>query len=475
MTPRAALLLAPVLLAGCAIPKAETAVTPIAGAQLGLGMAPAPRIDAEWWTALGDPQLDRVVADALSGNPSLDAATARVRLADAVLSTRRAENGPEVTLDANPQGARLSGRYTIPPPYAGTTRFIGTAGANLSWNLDLFGRQKAAIAGARASAQAAVLDATAARLMLAGSVVQTYLELYRAETQASIARRTITTREGTVRLVQVRIRNQLASRLDAEAATTLLAQARQALVRAEGARALAANALAQLAGRGADYAATIRPTALHLDTALPLPASVPADLLARRADVAAAQARIAAASAGRQVARRAFYPNVNLTALVGLQAVGIGNLFNLDAGTAGGGAAFHLPIFDSGRLRAGLAGAAAQLDVAIADYNATVVGAVREAADALARIAADDAERGRSREVVRGYAETGRLNAIRVRSGLDSRLDLVDNDVRLLDAELSDANLATDSVVARVQLIQALGGGYAPAATDGAASRDSSS
>ena len=448
------------LLAGCAVPASQTTVAPIAAPALGLSDPRPTVIAADWWRGFGDPQLDRLVADAVAGNPSLDAALARVTQAQAVLATNQADSGPDVTLDAQAQVARLSGRYTIPPPYAGTTRFVGTAAANLSWNLDLFGRQKAAIAGARASVRAAALDLAAARLALAGAVVQTYIDLERAEAQAGIATRTVATRENTLRLVNVRIRNKLGSKLDAQAATTLLAQARQALVRAQAGQVLAKNALAALAGRGVDYPATIRATALKLDAVLPLPATVPADLLARRADIAAAQARIEAAAAGRQVARRAFYPNVNLAALAGFQAVGLGNLLSLDAGTVGVGPAIHLPLFDNGRLKADLAGATAALDLATSSYNDRVVGAVREAADAVARIGALDADRARQAEVVRGYAETGRLNAIRVSSGLDSRLDLVDNDVRLLAAEQADADLAADAAQQRVQLVLALGGGF---------------
>ncbi|PTQ64355.1 NodT family efflux transporter outer membrane factor (OMF) lipoprotein [Sphingomonas sp. PP-CE-3G-477] len=448
------------LLAGCAIPASKTVVEPVSANALGLAPDAAPVIASDWWRSFGDPQLDRLVRDAVAGSPSLDAALARVAQAQAVLSTRRADNGPDVTLDAQEQLARLSGRYTIPPPYAGSTRFVGSTAANLSWNLDLFGRQKAAIEGARASVRAASLDVAAARMALSGAVVQTYIDLERAEAQAGIAQRTIATRQNSLKLVNVRIRNNLASKLDAQAATTLLAQARQALLRAQAAQVLAKNALAALAGRGADYPATIGATALRLDAALPLPKTVPADLLARRADIAAAQARIEAAAAGRQVARKAFYPNVNLAALAGFQAVGLGNLFSLDAGTVGVGPAVHLPIFDNGRLKADLAGATAALDLATADYNDRVIGAVREAGDAVARIGALDADRQRQREVVRGYAETGRLNAIRVSSGLDSRLDLVDNDVRTLAAEQADADLAADAAQQRVQLVLALGGGY---------------
>ncbi len=455
-----AVVIAAGLLAGCAVPESKPLVTPLAAPALGLSATPAPTIAADWWRGFGDPQLDRLVDDAVAGNPSLDAALARVAQARAVLATRDAENGPNVTLDASEQVARLSGRYTIPPPFAGSTRFIGSTAANLSWNLDLFGRQKAAIESARASVRAAALDVAAARLTLSGAVVQTYVDMARAEMQAGIAQRTIATRENSLRLVNVRIRNNLSSKLEAQAAATLLAQARQALLRSQAAQVLAKTALAALAGRGVDYPATIGPTAIRLDAALPLPRAVPADLLARRADIAAAQARIEAAAAGRQGARRAFYPNVNLAAMAGFQAVGLGNLVSLDAGTAGVGPALHLPLFDNGRLKAELAGSTALLDAATADYNDRIVGAVREAADALARIGALEADRVRQREVVRGFAETGRLNAIRVSSGLDSRLDLVDNDVRTLEAEQADANLAADAAQQRIALVLALGGGF---------------
>jgi NodT family efflux transporter outer membrane factor (OMF) lipoprotein len=457
---RLGVLLASAALAGCAIPASKPELIPKPDTALGLSAVAAPAIDSEWWNSFGDPQLDRLVTDALAGNPSLDAALARVRQASAILAARRADNGPNVAFDANPQVARLPGHYNIPPPFAGTVRFVGTAQAGLNWDLDLFGRQKAVIEQARASTRAAELDVTAARLALAGSVVQTYVDLARAEQQEAIAQRTIATREGSLRLVQVRIRNKLASKLDSEAAETLLAQARQALVRAQSARALAANALAALAGRGADYPATITPATLHFDAALPLPATIPADLLSRRPDIAAALARIDAASAGRLAARRAFYPDVNLSALVGLQAIDVGSFFSGDAVTAGVASAIHLPIFDNGRLKAGLTGATAEVDLAIADYNERVIGAVREASDALTRIDSLQADRARQREIVRGFTETGRLNKIRVSSGLDSRLDLVDNDVRQLEAEQADINLSADAAAQRVALVLALGGGF---------------
>lgn len=449
-------------LAGCAAPATRQAVAPIAPAALGLSGAPSPAIAPDWWRAFADPQLDRVVADATAGGPTLDVALARVAQAEAGLAARRAETGPDLALTGQVQAARLSGRFTIPPPIAGSVRVLGTAAVNLGYNLDLFGRQRAAVVQAGAAADAARLDAASAQLALAGAVVQAYLDLARAEVQAGIARRTIATRQAALRLVEAQRRNRLASGVQTAAAETLLTQAEQALTRAQGARALAANALAALAGRGPDYAAALGAARPDLSAGLPLPAAVPADLLGRRADIAAARARIEAAQAGRQVARRAFLPNINLGALVGLQAVGLGNFLSLDAGAVGVGPALSLPLFDNGRNRAGLAGAVAGVDAAIADYNGRVVAAAREAADALAQVANLRALAAEQDSVLAGLRRTARLNQVRVGAGLDSKLGLVDTDVRLLEAEQAQADLSTAAAQARVQLVLALGGGFAP-------------
>ncbi|MGN6377059.1 MAG: efflux transporter outer membrane subunit [Sphingomonas sp.] len=451
------------LLAGCAVPNVKVAVAPVAPASLGLGPDAAPQVAADWWTALGDPQLNRIVADALSGSPTLASAMARARLAQATLAGADAARRPQVTADASEQFQRLSNVYIYPPPYGGTFRWVGQAQANLSWDLDFWGRQADAITQARQSAEAAALDYDAARLALAGSVVQTYVELARAERQIALAQSTVDQRDHAVSLARVRVKSQLSSDIDVRASETLLAQARQALVQAQGQRETVIHALALLAGKGADYYGTIQPTRLKLDAVLPLPGTLPADLLARRPDVLSAKAQIAAAAAGRQVARKAYYPDVNLMALAGLQALGIGNLFSSSASTYGAGAAVHLPIFEGGKLKADYQGVTARVDAAIASYNQTVLGAVRETADALTRVQTLSNDLAQQQSAANGLAEVQRLNAVRVSTGLDSRLDLIGSDVRLLAARQETVNLQADKAVAQIQLLVAVGGGFVPA------------
>jgi NodT family efflux transporter outer membrane factor (OMF) lipoprotein len=429
-------------LAACVPHDVHRATKPLAPIALGLTGPATPVIDQRWWVSLGDPQLTQIIDDALVGNPSLDSALARLREARAAVRNAEAATKPNASFGADILAARVSRNFL---PVGGDDKVdtIGLVNANLGWNLDLFGKQAAAIRAARSTAQAYALDVSAARLALASSICQAYVNLTLAEQQAKIAQDTIGTRQRTLHLVQVQVRNKLASQLQIEAANTLLAQAQEALVVAQRNRALATHALAALAGKGADYAAAVQPSHLSVDSAAPLPAVLPADLLSRRPDIAAALARIDAARAGRQVAKRAYYPNVDLMGLVGFQALGLGNLFSLDAVTAGAGPAVTLPLFEGGKLRAGLERATAEADRATADYNDSVVSAVRE-------------------NVVRGFSETKRLNNIRIQSGLESRLDTVDTDIRLLDARLADINIAAAAATQRVALIVALGGGFVP-------------
>ncbi|MEZ5689926.1 MAG: efflux transporter outer membrane subunit [Caenibius sp.] len=464
------------LLAACAGNLAEPRLAPVTSSDMGLGGETAPAIPAAWWTDMGDAQLDRIMSDALESSPDLSMAMARLDAARATLDMRRSDGRPQVDVDGDEQRTRLSEHYIIPPPYGGSTQWMGQIQANLSWTLDFWGKQATAVRQASASAKAAALDADAARLALTGAVAQTYVELVRAERIIAVTRTRIAERQNALQLTNARVRARLASQLDAEAVRTELSRAEQELVRAQSQRSLAVHALAALAGRGVDYYDTIGPATLNLDSALPVPTVLPADLLARRPDIAAALARIEAARQGRELARKAYYPDINLAGLVGVQALGLDKLFTGGAVTYGGGAAIHLPIFNGGRLRAEHGRATADLDTAIADYNGQVVRAVRDAADALTSVSSSADDLTAQRNITHGLSETRRLNRIRMNSGLDSRLDIVASELRLLEAEVATANLEAESVLARIRLLVALGGDFptsAPASSSNPPERKS--
>jgi len=454
-------LMGALLLGGCvSTPSTTPSEVALKGETLGLGALPAPVVADTWWTALGDPQLNGLVEQALKGNPSLAAALARVRAAQSDLSEARAATYPQVTYDAQDVRQRFSKNYIIPPPYGGTWQWFGTEGANLSWNLDFFGKLDSQVARARAGAHAAGLDATAARLMLAGTVAQAYVGLWRAYVLIDVAQETVTQRQGIASLTHGRVKAGLDTTASDKQASALLALAREDLTRATAAREVAVHAIAALIGRGADAYDINRP---QLNAAaLALPKVLPADLLARRADIAAAQARIETAFQGREIARKAYYPDVNLIALAGTAAIGFNNLFSLSSAQYGGGAAIHLPIFDAGRLDAQFAGATANLDAAVADYNEAVVTAVRQTADALTDLKSLEAQAGDQKIALSDAQASFDLARERYRSGLSPQQTALDTQSLLLQARQQNAALAADTLSARVTLLMAIGGGFKP-------------
>lgn len=452
-------LVAATLLAGCAaVPHVQPQVAELAPQAVGLDAGTA-TIAADWWTAFGDPQLDRLVGMGLAGNPSLDQALARVRLAEAQVEVEHAGLLPHVNGSAQVNRAHI-GSKLLPPPIGGSSANLALAGGSLSWDLDLFGRQRAAVRQAGASADAARLDVATARLMLSVSIAQTYVGLARAERLIEVADGFVATRQRALGFTQSRIKNQLASKFNLDQAQTLLAEAQQARTQAVQQRDVLVHALAALAGRGADFYPQIAKPTLALDRAPTVPELLPADLLGRRPDLLAGQARIEVAVQGRKVARAAFLPDVSISALGGLAAIGLGNVFTGGAGSYAAGPALSVPIFEGGRLRAQYKGATADLDGAVASYNDAVLGAVRDASDAVSNVRSTDQDLADEARIVQGLRDTVTLDQVRTRTGLGSQLDAVDSGFRLLEAEQNLVTLQADALTRRIQLVAALGGGF---------------
>jgi len=461
-----AALLAGTLLSGCAtIPKDQGQLHPRSAAELGLTDTSPATIAPDWWHALGDPQLDRIIADTLAGNPSLDEASARMRVAHTLIGNFKAGLLPQASAGANFTDERLSNKYIYPAPLGGSWKWMSNAEVDLSWSLDLAGRQHAILRAVKAVSASDNLQTAATRVSLSGAVAQAYLNLARAEAQARLAREFVASREASLKLIEARRAANLATEQDSAAARTLLAEARQALVRADGGRATMVHALAALAGRGPDYYATIQPASLRPDAALPVPDALPADLLGRRADLLALRKMVEASSAGKDIAKADFYPDVNLRAFIGAQALGIGSLFTGQALTGGFGPAVHLPIFSGGAISARYRAAIAGADVSIAQYNGAVVNAVKEAADALSQVETNRADAAQQVVIIAGLQKTVDLDRVRLSSGLGTRFDLLNSGERLLAARQAQVDLAADGALARVHLLVALGGGFTPITT----------
>ena len=459
------------LLAACVPEGIVPQQTQIPGNTLGLGEEPAPKIETGWWSSLGDPTLDRLMGDAFAHNPTLGEAMARLRSAKAGMEEANAQLYPHVNFDAQDQYTRFSNHYIIPPPYGGTWRWYGTIQGDLSWELDFWGKQAAGLDKAKSMQESARLDHDAARLAISGAVVEAYINLDRAYKLADIAAQTERDRAGTVTLTKRRVTDGLDSQVEEQEAEALLAQASQARIAADSERDIMVHALAALIGRGADaYASIGRPT-LKLDAALPLPHALPADLLSRRPDILAAQARIDAAISERKVAKAAFYPNIDLLASAGWAAIGLGPLFKPESAQYGGGPAIHLPLFDAGELRAQYSGAVADIDYAVADYNGTITSAVKDTSDALTRIRSIQSQRAEHELELAAAEKAYRLAQTRYRVGLSNQITLLDVENTVFNARQGEVSLASDSAIQRVTLLLAVGGDFQPAASMQSASR----
>ena len=459
------------LLCACATPpRGEQQQAGVRDSNLGLAgaaLAPAPE---RWWQDFGDAQLDRLIDQALTDNPGLAQASARLRLAEAQAQAARAAQLP---------GAKLTGgetRLKIPSGFpqaiaGGQTVWLGDLGAVLSWDLDLWGEHADTAAKTRALAEAARLDIDDARLLLAGALVQSYIDLYRSYALADIAERAEAQRANILNIARRRLAAGLDTRVELREAEGALPQARLALTQAQSAQALAIHQLAALGGQGAAaYAAISRPQ-LNLDAALPLPAELPVNLLARRPDVIAAHERIDAADAGKRAAKAAFYPNITLTALAGFASFSLRDLISAQSFGYGAGPGLSLPLFDGGRLRAQYRGSEAGLDQAVASYDDTVVRAVRQAADQLSLIDALGTELGQQRESLQAAEEAYRLAEERYRAGLAGYLTVLNAETEVLNERRQQVDLSTSLALARVSLLLAVGGSFQSPPTHDVAAR----
>ncbi len=446
-------------LVGCAVGPAHPRHAALLQAtSAGLAQVPMPTIAARWWRTFGDPQLDRLVDMALADSPSMADALARLQIAQSAADAAGSGLGPRIRGGLAEQRERLSARSFYPPPYAGGTYWDGSADAALTWNIDFWGRQRDRITAAEREARAGVFAVRGSRLALESALIAQYLELDRAYAQLDMVRLAAASRRRLEALSRARVAAGLDTGIEQRTARAAVEDAqveeRDALVRVD----LAQHRLAAIAGRGADFYATITRPALRADACVAPPSALPADLLLRRGDIAIALAHVQARSSLAHAARRAAYPDINLRLFTGLSAFGLQQLLSAPARTMGAGVAVGLPIYDGGRLRAEVSGANAAVDVAIADYNATVLGAVRDVADQLTLLDSLANQIGDARGRLVSLTDVLRLTERRRDVGLVSDMQVVDADLRVQAARRSLLGLEAADRQAQVALVVALGG-----------------
>jgi NodT family efflux transporter outer membrane factor (OMF) lipoprotein len=417
-------------------------------------------VDQAWWTNFGDPQLDALVNEALAGSPDIAAAAARVAQAEALVQQAGAAELPSLTADGVVGGTKQSYNMGIPPAFVprgiiSTGRLTGTFG----FNLDLWGKQRAAVRAARGEAAAAKLDQDQAKLILSTEIANAYAELQRDFAIAASAREALALRQESARLSGLRARGGLDNRGSSAQAEARSPAAQADVQAADGAIALTRHRLAVLLGRGPDRGESITAPAMK-PYAVGIPANAGIDLVGRRPDVVAARVRTEAAAERIKVAKADFYPNINLGAIVGLQSLGLSKLFDGGSSYGNAGPAFSLPIFDGGRIAGRYRGSRADFDLSVANYDKALLAALGQAADAVATLDSTEAQLAEQQHSVTSNGEAARIARLRYTGGLSNQLVQLTAEDSLVASRRAVADLEGRRLLAQVALIRALGGGY---------------
>jgi NodT family efflux transporter outer membrane factor (OMF) lipoprotein len=468
-------LLAAVLAAACAsfdglAPKAvatNPAVLAASRSLAGAMLSPAAWPSSAWWQRFGDPQLDALIDEALASNPGMGSARARIDKAVALAASSGAALAPQVSAGADVTRQRYSSNSIFPAPIAGSWHTQTQLAVSFGYELDLWGRNRAAYDAALGLVRAAEVDAYAVRLMLASSVARAYAQLGRSFEQLELAQATLVQRQAIFDLIRQRVTAGLDSDVELKQAEGSIPAARLSIAQMEEEIALGRNLLAALLGQGPDRGLAIaRP---HLqEQSIALPSALPADLLGRRPDVVAQRWRVESARRDIEAAKGQFYPNVNLTALVGVQSIVFSKLLSASSEVPAFGPALRLPLFDGGRLRGNLAAKDADYDLALEQYNQTLIEALREVVDQLTSLRSVDAQRVQIDRALASARQAYQLALARYRAGIGSYLQVLAAEAPLLDQQGLQANLRAHELELSINLMRALGGGFEDAGAPGA-------
>ena len=416
--------------------------------------------DGAWWRVFNDPVLDALVERAAVNNTSVQQAAARLAEARAIARTVDADRSVQVGLGAGAnRGAGLDRGNGSKVP--GT---LITAGANVSWELDLFGKLSGASNAAALDAGSREALLQSAKLAVQAEVAQSYLALRALDDERVIVRETVGAYRDTLNLTERRYRAGDLAELDVARVQTEVAATESDALALDRQRAQLEHALAVLTG---DVASQFELRSAAWTTALPsIPAGLPSTVLERRPDVAAAQRTMQAAQARVGVAKAAWFPTIALTGAGGYASTDLGDLFKWSARSWGVGALMSLPLLDGGRREAGVQSASAQLDGALAGYREQVLVAFRDVEDQLSAIRLLEQQSAVQARAVASAQRATVLSDARYRNGYVSQLDLLDARRSELRNRRQALQVKSAQYQATVGLIRALGGGWevAPAA-----------
>lgn len=455
------------VLAGCASYKGLTpegkslAANDLNAAQTlkGITLSPAAWPKSDWWRSLGDPQLDGLIGEALRDSPDMQIAGARAHQASAAAYAADAARMP--TLDANGSVSRSRlARDQDPSGQGGRYSTVRSLSLDFSYTFDLWGGQRAAWEAALGQARAAEVDRQAASLTLAADVARAYSQLGQAYIVNDLTQDDLKRTRQMLDLGKRRLAAGIDSEYQLQQSESLAASSEEQAIDAGKQLHSAQIALAVLLGKGPDRAQQIARPAVLKPGAVALPSVLPAELLGRRPDLVAARWRVEAASKSIDASKTRFYPNLNLSAAAGTEALLGDALFGAPSRFFNIVPTVSLPIFDGGRLRADLDARDADYDLAVAQYNKSLVNALGEVSDTIDQLHALDgqiAAKQRATDIAQQSYDTV---VQRYGSGIGNYLDVLSIEQQLLQAQRQLAELNAERIDRSIRLMQALGGGF---------------
>ncbi len=409
-----------------------------------------------WWELFGDAELNRLETLATQSNQELAAALAHFEQARALVNVARADFYPQISTTPIATRQRTSENQLLGKSATFNTF---TVPLDASWELDLWGRVRRGVEGARARLAAAADDVESSRLAIQAEVAIDFFTLRALEAQQALLEQTIRTYERSLQLTRNRYKGGISTEYDVSLAETQLRSTEAQLPAVELQRANLRHALATLCGQPAsnfDVGAAASP----LTNAPAVPLSVPSELLERRPDIAAAERLMAAANADVGVAVAAFYPRVTLNGLAGFQSIDAGTLFNWSSRVWSIGPAIQLPLFTGGRNRAQLAAARATYDGTVANYRQTVLHAFQEVEDQLAAQRLLGREFEAESAALKSARRTLEISESRYKGGVITYLEVAIAQGVSLGHEQTVVQLSARRLTAAVSLIKALGAGW---------------
>lgn len=429
----------------------------------GVTLSPAAWPKSDWWKSLGDPQLDGLIREALRDSPDMQIADARAHQAAAAASAADAERMPTLDASAGISRSRLA-RDQDPSGQGGRYATLRSLGASFNYNFDLWGGQRDAWEAALGEARAAEVDRQAAQLTLSADVARAYSDLGQAHIVYDLSAEDLKRTRQMLDLSKRRLSAGIDSQYQFQQTESLEATSQANLIDAEKRLNSAKVALAVLLGKGPDRANEITRPQILKASAVALPSVLPAELLGRRPDLVAARWRVEAASKNIDAGKTRFYPNLNLSAAAGAESLLGDAMFGSASRFFNIAPTLSVPIFDGGRLRADLDSRDADYDLAVAQYNKSLVKALGDVSDSINQLR-DIGRQIAAQQHATDIAQDSYNTVVqRYGSGIGNYLDVLSIEQQLLQAQRQLANLNAEQIDLSIQLMQALGGGFQPEA-----------